>query len=58
MPGVSDFAKILNIFTMMGAAMAAAVFMVAVVAWTCHKLEGQWRHPARRGYVRVRQHAH
>ena len=55
MPGVSDFAKILNIFTMMGAAMAAAVFIVAVVAWTCHKFDG---HPARRGYVRVRQHAH
>ena len=56
-PEASEFSKLLNLFTMMTAAMAACVFVVAVVAWTCHKYEDRLR-PVRRGYVRVRQHAH
>jgi len=58
MPEMSQFAKMLNLIAMMGAAMVAALFVMAVVAWTCHKFPERWRHPAGRGYVRVRQHCH
>ena len=58
MPVVSEFTKMMNVFTMFGASMVALVFMVAVVAWSCEKMGHQWLHPRLGGYVRVRQHVH
>ena len=55
-PKAKDFSKMLNLFTIMGASMVVVVLLMALVAFSLDKFGN--RHTLRRGYVRVRQHAH